>query len=178
MHLEWERIMGLITRVMVVAVAGLSILPAGAFSIRSANDRDAATVTYCDLIRNPERYKGKLVRVSAIYRYGYEWSELYCLECMNEGRTWVEFDETFVSSTKASIRKKIGENGFKGRTVRVVMVGRFDSGGAYGHMGAYRFGLLVDRLEKADVILNDSPSPNALPKAVLSRIHCPSSKSR
>ncbi len=168
--------MGLIMRVMVVVVAGLSTLPAGALSSRTANDRESATVTYCDLIRNPERYKGKLVRVSAIYRYGYEWSELYCLECMNEGRTWVEFDESYVSSTKASIRKKIGGNGFKGRTVRVLMVGRFASGGAYGHMGAYRFRFLVSRLEKADVILNDSPSANALPKAVLSRIHCPSSK--
>jgi len=124
-------------------------------------------------MRKPEQYSGKVIRVSAIYRYGFEWSELYCLECVSEAKTWVDLDESFVSSTKASVRKKIGPHGFKGRTVSVIMVGRFDVGGGYGHMGAYRFRLLVSRVEKADVLLNDSPSPNALPKEVLSRIHCP-----
>ena len=71
-----------------------------------------------------------------------------------------------------SIRKKLGDNGFKGRTVRVTLVGKFEAGGGHGHMGAYRFRLLVDRGEKAQVILNDSPSPTALPKERLSRIHC------
>jgi hypothetical protein len=109
--------------------------------------------------------------VSAIYRYGFEWSELYCLECGNEAKTWVDFDESFASSTKSGVRKKIGDHGFKGRTVRVTMIGRFELGG-YGHMGAYQSRLLVSRLEKADLILNDSPLPNALPKKLLNKVHC------
>ncbi len=99
-----------------------------------AHDGEYATVSYCDLIRNAERYNGKLVRVSAIYRYGFEWSELYCLECVNEAKTWVDFDESFASSTKSGVRKKIGDHGLKGRTVRVTMIGRFELGG-YGHLG-------------------------------------------
>ena len=134
-------------------------------------DDEYATVSYCDLVRNAERYNGKLIRVSAIYRYGFEWSELYCLECGNEAKTWVDFDESFASSTKSGVRKKIGDHGFKGRTVRVIMVGRFDVGG-YGHMGAYRSRLLVSRLEKADVVLNDSTPPSALPKKLLNKVHC------
>jgi len=134
-------------------------------------DDEYATVSYCDLVRNAERYNGKLIRVSAIYRYGFEWSELYCLECVSEARTWVDVDESFASSTKSGVRKKIGDHGFKGRTVRVIMVGRFDVGG-YGHMGAYRSRLLVSRLEKADVVLNESPVPNALPKKLLKKVHC------
>ena len=113
-----------------------------------------------------------MIRVSAIYRYGFEWSELYCLECVNEARTWVDLDESFMSSTTAGLRKKIGPHGVKGRTVKVVMIGRFDTGGGYGHMGASRFRLLVDHLEGAEVILNDSPTPEALPKEILKRMHC------
>lgn len=164
--------MRLIRTITIVSAACLSTLLPGMLSRATAQNREDATVSYCDLMRKPEQYSGKVVRVSAIYRYGFEWSELYCLECVSEARTWVDLTESFVSSTKASVRKKIGPHGFKGRTVRVVMVGRFDGGGGYGHMGAYRFRLLVDQLANAEVILNDSPSPNALPKKTLSRIHC------
>lgn len=165
--------MGLIANIIGIVAAGLLAFAVTMVPMRSRHDDKYTTVAYCDLVRNPERYDQKLVRVSAVYRYGYEWSELYCLECATEAKTWIDFDESFSSSTKASIRKKLGDNGFKGRTVLVTMVGKFDAGGGYGHMGAYRFRLLVSQVEKADVILNDSPSPNALPKQVLTRIHCP-----
>jgi len=165
--------MRLIRRTTTIAfAASLSLLLTGTLSHATAQDREYPTVGYCDLMRSPEQYRGKVVRVTAIYRYGFEWSELYCLECVSEARTWVDLDESFVSSTKANVRKKIGPHGGQGRTVRVTMVGRFDVGGGYGHMGAYRFRLMVDRLEAAKVILDNSPSPSALPKEVLSRIHC------
>jgi len=164
--------MGLLARTIMVVAVGLLTVPAGTLSMRSGHKPKYVAVAYCDLIRNQKQYNQKLVRVSAIYRYGYEWSELYCLECLRT-KMWVDFDESFASSTKATIRKKLGENGFMGRTVSVIMVGKFNAGGGYGHMGAYRFRLLVSRVEKVDVILNDSPSPNALPKEALSRIHCP-----
>ncbi|MDQ1637731.1 MAG: hypothetical protein QOF62_1070 [Pyrinomonadaceae bacterium] len=163
---------GLIANTLGIA-AGVLALAVGMIPMRSRHGGEYTTVAYCDLVRNPERYNQKSVRVSAVYRYGYEWSELYCLECGTESKTWVDFDDSFSSSTKASIRKKLGDNGFKGRTVLVTMVGKFDAGSGYGHMGAYRYRLMVDSVEKADVILNDSPSPSALPKKVLSRIHCP-----
>ena len=148
-------------------VTGPSLLP----SFSASPDGVSATVGYCDLMRSAEQYKGKLVRVSAVYRYGFEWSELYCLECENAARTWVDFDESFQSSTKSSLRKKIGYHGPQGRTVMVTFVGKFEYG-TYGHMGAYAYRLLINRLEKAEVIFNDSPSPNALPQEVLSKIHC------
>jgi hypothetical protein len=131
------------------------------------------TVAYCDLIRNPELYDQKVIRVKAIYRYGYEWSELYCGDCLKEGQTWVDFDESFESCTKPDVAKKLGDNGFKGRTVSVVMIGKFHgSGGGYGHMNAYRFRLLVSCVEQAKIILNDSPVPTAIPKSLLSSSTC------
>ena len=163
--------MRLIRKTTTIAfAASLSLLLTGTLSRARAQNREYPTVSYCELMRSPEQYRGKVIRVSAIYQYGFEWSTLFCHECPNEAKTWVDLDESFVSSRKRNLRKKIGPHGVKGRTVWVTMVGRFDEGG-YGHMGAYRFRLMVDRLEAAKVIVDDS-SPSALPKEVLSRIHC------
>ena len=163
--------MRLIRRTTTIVFASLSILLTGTLLPATAQNREYPTVSYCELMRSPEQYRGKVIRVSAIYQYGFEWSELFCHECLSEAKTWVDLDESFVSSTKRNLRKKIGPHGVKGRTVTVTMVGRFDVGGGYGHMGAYRFRLMVDRLEDAKVIVDDS-SPSALPKEALSRIHC------
>lgn len=134
---------------------------------------EVTTVNYCDLIRSPELYDQKLVRVQAVYRYGYEWAELYCPDCLTEGRTWVDFDESFETCTKPEVAKNISDNGFKGRTVNVVIVGKFYGlGGGYGHMNAYQFKFLVSCVEKARIILNDSPLPNAMPKKLLDQITC------
>ena len=134
---------------------------------------EAATVAYCDLIRSPELYDQKTIRVKAIYRYGNEWSELYCGDCVKDHQTWVDFDDSFETHTEANVAKKLGDNGFRGRTVSVVMIGTFhSSGGGYGHMGAYRFQLLVSSVEQAEIILNDSPMPAAIPKKLLYASHC------
>jgi hypothetical protein len=133
--------MGLIVNIAGIVGAGLLSLSSITFPIHALQEGEYATVGYCELIRNPDRYNGKRVRISAVYRYGYEWSELYCLECATESKTWVEFTDSFSSSAKESIRKKLDDNGFKGRTLLVTMVGKFDAGGGYGHMGAYRLRL-------------------------------------
>lgn len=134
---------------------------------------EVPTIAYCDLIRNPELYDQKTVRVRAIYRYGSEWSELYCLECLNAGQTWVDFDNSFKSRTPSSVVRKLGDNGFKGRTVSIVAVGKFyGSSGGYGHMNGYRFKFEVNSVENAEIILSDSPVPSALPKKALRRMHC------
>lgn len=134
---------------------------------------DVVTVDYCDLLRKPELYDQKLVRIQAVYRYGYEWSELYCPDCLTEGSTWVDFEESFETCTKSEVAKKIADNGFKGRTVIVVMVGKFyGSGGGHGHMNAYRFKFLVSCVERAKIILNDSPVSTAIPKKLLDQATC------
>jgi hypothetical protein len=101
--------MRLIRRTITVGIAAvLSMLLTGTLGRAKTLNREYPTVSYCDLMSSPEQYRGKVVRVSAIYRYGFEWSELYCLECISAARTWVDVDESFVASTKANVRKKIG----------------------------------------------------------------------
>ena len=130
------------------------------------------TVKLCDLIRKPQLYGRQMVRVQGIYRYGFEWSELYCLECLTEGSVWVEFDVSLKSRTKKKLIKRISGNGDLGRTVNVVFVGQYFTGHGYGHMSSYSAELKVYAIEKAEILLNDSPIPAYLPPSVLRRAKC------
>jgi hypothetical protein len=161
---------------LILSLFLLALSPCGAHNVSSVcktPSMEVQTVAFCDLIRQPELYDHKTVRVTAIYRYGAEWSQLYCLDCITAGATWVDLDDSFAKNTDSKLAKKIGENGFRGRTVRVVAVGEFyGSGGRYGHMGSYRYKFQMSRLEQATIILNDSPIPAKLPKKVLKRARC------
>jgi hypothetical protein len=128
--------------------------------------KQAPTVTYCDLIRNPSRYDKKEVRVKAVFRVGYEWEEIYCLDCFDtDQRTWIKFDDEVDSCTKRDISKLIGA---REGTFSIVAVGEFQSSGrGYGHMGAYRYQFVVKCVEKAIRLLKDGRSPTLLPKKVL-----------
>ena len=137
------------------------------------SDPNIPTVKLCDLIRKPHLYGRQMVRVQGIYRYGFEWSELYCLECSSGLTIWVEFDESVELRTKKKLLKKISGNGDSGRTVDVVFVGQyFGTGGGFGHMSRCLTKLRVYCVEKAEVLLNDSPIPADLPPSVLRRAKC------
>lgn len=116
-----------------------------------SKETKALTVEYCDLIKKPEEYTGSRVRVTAIYRYGMYWSEVYCLECDSSNRISVSFADDFDSNTKKKYRKKIPWSDL-GRTVRITAIGRLSGPGNYGHRGNLRFQLEIERLESAEVI--------------------------
>src|SRR5690349_15540058 len=102
------------------------------------SDQEIATVALCDLLSNPKLYEQKEVRVKAIYRVGYEWQELYCMDCWGtENRVWLDFGDDFESCTKKDVRRKLEST--EG-TYSVTLIGKLSgSQGGYGHMGAYRF---------------------------------------
>ena len=155
------------------SLASTCLMPLSARVSGPSFTSDVPTVAYCDLIRNPKRYDDKLIRIRAIYRYGYEWSQFYCPGCLSEGETWVDFEKSFKSCARSVVSKRIGDNGFKGRTVELLVVGKFyGSDVGYGHMNAYRFKFVVRCVEEAKIILNDSPLPMALPKKLLNRPRC------
>jgi hypothetical protein len=131
-------------------------------------------VDYCELIHNPQKYDQKTVRVRAIYRYGYEWSELYCPNCVDQyRRTWVNPKSLDESCTKAKVAKQLKDSNFKGRTLRVLMVGKFNgSGGSYGHLNGYQFQFDARCIEEAITLLKDSPLPIEMPKKLLDKISC------
>lgn len=124
------------------------------------------TVEYCDLIRHAEDYDQKQIRIKAVYRVGYEWSEIYCPDCFNQKeRTWVEFDDDFESCTNSAIAKQVKDGE---RTLSVTIVGVFHSSSRnYGHMGSYRFEFVVKCIESAKLLLKDGRSPNLAPPNLL-----------
>lgn len=130
------------------------------------------TVAYCDLIHNPENYDGKIIRINATYRSGFEWAELYCLNCWDMAhRTWVDFEGELCRKSK-----KINHNG----TMNVQVVGKFFGIGrmGYGHMNAYRYKFIVHCIEEYKLIWKNSNVPSALPDDVAKKAKCETKSSQ
>ena len=136
---------------------------------QTSQQAEIPTVTFCDLIRDREKYTDKTVRLRAVYRFGFEWSDIYCLECLGveKSSTWLEFaDETCDGS------KKIKGNGDAGKTVKVQVVGKFFTGGGFGHLGGYPNKFVVSCVEKVKIIAKDSSVPQALPVNIREKTNC------
>ena len=167
----------LVVRRKLPKLALASIITLLAFSSDSAtrgpNVKEAAKreipVEFCDLIHNPKLYDRKEVRVTAIYRLGYEWQDLYCLNCLSaENMALLEFDADFDSCTKRSVKRNL--DSVEG-TFAVTLIGTlFDSGDRYGYKGAYRFKFLAKCAERADRLLRDGQSPAVLPQKVRDKV--------
>ncbi len=60
-------------------------------------------VNFCDLFENPSNYNNKVVRVTEIYRFGFEWSDFYCPSC--DGIAWMNFEKYDKRQTKKKHKK-------------------------------------------------------------------------
>ena len=117
------------------------------------------TVTFCDLVRNPEKYSGKEVTIRATYRFGFEWSYLYCLGCADQGRAWLEFPSDYDDLDKTSQRalKRLPKDaGIADITVRGVFVGP----GSYGHLGGYRYKFIIREVRNTVVLIKGMRAPD------------------
>ena len=128
-----------------------------------------ATVAYCDLLRHPDSYDRKLIRVKAIYSSHFEMSALRDPNCSEEFLwTWVDFDDQNATCTKEEVLRsfeaavdskspaRIEEDLDK---AEVVLIGLFEVAhhseirntiltNGYGHMGMYKFRLTVNCIEE------------------------------
>jgi hypothetical protein len=112
--------------------------------IRSSNVPD---LSFGELIKNKDRYIGKTVRLHAIWTYGFEWTYLCDMECKNVERVWVEVaDDEDLCNPKGGVRRKLGTK-FDNRA-EVIVTGRLDGHGGYGHMGMYPSRFVVTCFEK------------------------------
>ena len=133
---------------------------------------DVPTVAFCDLLKNPQAYSGKVIRTRAVFsRRGEEVTEFYCPGYLESG--WVDFDldEGYDTCTKPAADERITRH----PTVGVVLTGRFVMAGpgeGFGHMGQWRYKLVVGCVEKADVISKHELAPDRLPPQVRRRASC------
>lgn len=115
-------------------------------------------VSYCDLVRHPKEHDGKQVAVWATYRYGFEWQEMYCVKCRDEGKTWLEFEE----ETAPAVRHALGRAPRYQGTLNATFYGTFHgTKGPYGD-GAYPFRFDVKSVEAVDLVSRAGWPPQSL----------------
>jgi hypothetical protein len=131
-------------------------------SIKQVEDKDILETGFCELIESPEKFDKKLIRVKAVYRYGFEWSEIYSLKCETKKRIWVERIEK--ACKNASPIDKLASAQKGGKTVGIIAVGRFRDGkdGRYGHLNGYNFQFEIECFDKAKILDNEGFVPQAL----------------
>jgi hypothetical protein len=125
----------------------------------SAESSDIPTITFCDLINNPDLYDGKEVRFQATYLANSEvgaFGNPYCSS--KENRTWAEFDSSSIkASSKPEIYQKIEEQILCGkcgaethwRQTEMLVTGIFNGSDiGHGRFGEYRFMVTVKNVEE------------------------------
>ena len=144
---------------LITILAALTSVAICACAANAAKGDDKAVpkITYCELIKHPEKYDDKVVEVTAIYGNGFEKSYLYdkdlCNKGMDQPQTWVAYDKSFVmdgDSEEAKTNSAISGFG----VWEVTAIGRFKRAkepGRYGHMACclYQFNFMkIVRSEK------------------------------
>jgi hypothetical protein len=108
-----------------------------------------ASVSFCDLVRSPEKYDGKVVSIRATYRYGFEWQQLYCIDCLDRGKAWLEIPPDLDNTSDKALRRAPKGAGIVNLTVQGVFV----SGGRLGHMNGCPYKFVVHKVRDVAVVL-------------------------
>src|SRR5215475_6553753 len=119
-------------------------------------------VSYCDLIRDLKKYENKRVAVSASYRYGFEWQELFCMGCRGQVKTWLEVTEKNANAFRRALRKAPRDHGIINATFYGIIDG---SNGPYGD-GGYSYRFDVELVKDVKVVYRDGRAPELLPADV------------
>ena len=142
--------------IIVLLLSGLPIL---AQNNKSPESLNIPTITFCDLIQNPDLYDGKEVRFRAKYLANFEVAAFGDPNCTTkENRTWAEFDGTSIkASSKPEIYQKVEEQILCGRCggdnywreTEMLVTGIFHGSDiGYGRLGEYRFMVTVKHVEE------------------------------
>jgi hypothetical protein len=119
-------------------------------------------VKFCDLVREPRRYAGKLIRTKAVlvenHRDRVDGADpfLYDPACRSKDylvlANWPRSsqDESRAMSELDSIRARPDKRGNSRASVTVV--GRFESGGRYGHLDWAHSQLIINSVDKAEQV--------------------------
>lgn len=153
--------------VLFITLAGVALLAICGCAIKGsqgpANNTDGSvtTVTFCELMKHPERFHNKVVRVvDAVFEQEFEQMSLGDRGICNKNNpmddaqfgTWVSYDKSFVmdgDSDEAKNNQKV--SGF-GRWL-ITAVGRFRRGEGpqrFGHLGCCRYDFALIRIEKSE----------------------------
>jgi hypothetical protein len=152
-----------LTRILLAAVASVSCSSSAVPNrpplppVVAALVDSAPTVSFCELVKHPELYQQKVIRIQAILHGDRENQMLYDSDCPDEDSfSWVVFDPAY-ANTDESIKIGLAEAlrpkppNMEGKA-RVTAVGRFEgpNSNGFGHLNGYRFQFSIMRIEQAN----------------------------
>jgi hypothetical protein len=154
--------MGFMKMYTLLLALSLSVLPAQAQNNKPIESSDIPTVTFCDLVHNPDLFDGVKVRFRATYLSNSKVAAFVDQNCMaKDKRTWAEFDGISIkASAPPELYEKVEEQIFCGkcgednnwRETEMLVTGVFrgdDIG--HGRLGKYRFMVTVKNVEEIGV---------------------------
>src|SRR5271167_3192035 len=138
---------------MHLILGSILVLLAFNCSVAAQKSETAQKVLFCDLVKAPEQFVGKRIRVRAIYRYGFEMQRLDPPGCCAERGTkiWVEIKPELEGDSRKHYSKFPKGMGLALATFE----GKFDSGGRYGD-GGYRLKLTIEKIETVEATAKPS----------------------
>lgn len=124
-------------------------------------DHKAQTITFCELVNNPMRYNGELLRTQAIIWAGLENQSIYDPSCYSEDvSTWIEYGnkEAFITLDDAL---NAFRGGHRATRVNATLVGRFDvaSKEGVGHLNGFKFQFSIIAVENVQAVPSEIPWP-------------------
>jgi hypothetical protein len=129
-------------------ILGLALILLASSNSTAAQKPEAVQeVSYCDLVKTPQEFVGKRIRVRAIYKYGFEIQHLDSPACcpVRGTKIWVEIESGLEGDSLKLYRKFPKGMGLALATLE----GAFESGGPYGD-GGYRLKFTVDKIVKLE----------------------------
>ncbi len=94
---------------------------------------------FCELLKRAELYDGKEVTFRTTWKYGFEWSYVYCVTCRDNGKVWLDFSDDMDDASQRAINTAQKDAGI----VNLSVTGVFKTGGSYGHLGGFRHKFIV-----------------------------------
>ncbi|HRV09446.1 MAG TPA: hypothetical protein P5568_13345 [Acidobacteriota bacterium] len=124
-------------------------------------------VSFCDLIKEAGKFDGRVVTVTASYRYGFEWQELFCVSCRGAGRVWLNLGEEPSKTLARELRRLPKHQGTINGTFTGVFRGKAS---AYGD-GGYKYQLDLSALTGVDLVSKSGAMPEVLPAPERKRLY-------
>ena len=123
----------------------------------SGDVNSAQSVSFCELIANPEQYRNKVIQTEAILYSDQENSALYSPDCVGpEKYVWANFEPGYQYRDE-SVKRKFKDVDCPiprcpSVETKVTVDGRFEgpSEQGYGHMSSYRFRFVIVRIVSAE----------------------------
>jgi hypothetical protein len=135
--------------VSLVLLTGSSVA-GGPYPSSSPSERqNVPIISYCDLLKDQKLYDGKLVRLKASWRFGFETTCLYDPQCSELPKAWLEFGDEKDLCRETAAKRTVPVQSDK--EAEVTVTGTLQGPGRYGHLGDYQFKFVVQCLEKIKV---------------------------